>query len=440
MVMNNQYRVLLPTDVFPPHSGGSGWSTHALARALQDRGHIVTVIVPRRGNPGLRRDTVGQVPVVEVGYTAPRIPFIANIYRFEMLWPLLRNVVVAEAYREEKLPVVIHGQHAQTIPAAVLAAQELGPNRPTPVLATVRDAWPWHYFATGLLGEQLPFERRNSWTAWLDLIGRLGPVKGTLAVPTIPYLQQHVERRAELLAQADAVIACSGYIQRKLQPIVPRERLHVIPHLIDIPAVQQTANQPSLLTPNEPFVLFVGKLERNKGAHLLPEVMSRARDAGATLPLLLIAGNGELQSEIVSGLTERGIRHQLLGGWTDHDEVLRLMLRAEALIYPSAWGEPLSRVLLEASAVGACIIAMNTGGTSDIIVDGQSGVLVSDAAELGQTLATLLSDTQRRRELGATAKRVAGERFAANVVVRQVEQLYQALHEKTRNHTNAQKK
>jgi glycosyltransferase involved in cell wall biosynthesis len=283
----------------------------------------------------------------------------------------------------------------------------------------------------------LPFERRSSWTTWLDLIGRLGPVKGTFAVPAIPYMQRHVQRRADLLAQADAVIACSRYIQRKLQPIVPNDRLHTIPHLIDIAAVQRTANQSSLLAPDEPFVLFVGKLERNKGAHLLPEVVLRARTAGATLPLLLIAGNGELSGWLKQELTVHGIRHQLLEGWTDHDEVLRLMLRADVLLYPSAWGEPLSRVLLEASAIGACIAAMNTGGTADIIVDGRSGLLVSDAAQLGQALAALLSDTKLRRQLGTGAKRVAAEHFAAEVVVKQVEELYRTLHEGSLRNTKA---
>jgi nucleoside-diphosphate-sugar epimerase len=41
-------RVLLPSDVFPPRCGGAGWSAHALALALIERGHDVTAIVPRR--------------------------------------------------------------------------------------------------------------------------------------------------------------------------------------------------------------------------------------------------------------------------------------------------------------------------------------------------------------------------------------------------------
>jgi glycosyltransferase involved in cell wall biosynthesis len=417
--------VLLPTDVFPPATGGAGWSAHALATALQARGHRVTAIVPRRGQPGIARRVERGVSVVEVGYTAPAIPFVQNYYRFELLWPLLRNVIVAEAYRARDLPVVIHAQHAQTAGAAVLAARELDR---APALVTVRDAWPWHYFATGLLGDRTPFLRDNPGVTWLDLIGRLGPLKGVLAAPAIPYLRRHLRRRAALLAQADAVIAVSDYVRRKLQPIVAAERLHVIPNLIDIEATRalvQFAPPPAASEP--PFVLFVGKLARNKGAHLLPEALAVARALAGDLPRLVIAGDGDLADELRRELTARGIAHALLPGWTEHDEVLRLMRRAELLLFPSAWGEPLTRVLVEASAVGACIAAMRTGGTSDIVVDGASGVLASDAAGLGRAIAALLADPDGRERLRAGAQQVARERFAADVVVERVEALYRQL-------------
>lgn len=423
---DSRYHVLLPTDVFPPRTGGAGWSAYALARALQGRGHRVTAIVPQRAPSGITRRDEGGVPVVEVGYPAPRLPFVQNYYRFELLWPLLRNVIVGEAYREHTLPVVIHAQHAQTAPAAVLAARELG----VPAIATIRDAWPWHYFATGLLGDRVPFQRQTWATAWLDLLGRLGPLKGTLAVPALPYMLRHTRRRAHLLAQADAIIAVSGYVRHKLLPIVPGARLHVIPNLIDVDATQAIASAPIAgAAPPPQFLLFVGKLERNKGGQLLPLALEAARNLGATLPPLLIAGAGELEAELRAELARRDLLHEFVGGWVAHDDVLRLMQRADVLLFPSAWGEPLSRVLLEAGAVGACVLAIDTGGTSDAIVDGVSGILAQDAAAMGRELAMLLRDPQQRAHLRAGAQRRARQRFAADVVVAQVEALYRSLHE-----------
>ena len=58
------------------------------------------------------------------------------------------------------------------------------------------------------------------------------------------------------------------------------------------------------------------------------------------------------------------------------EDVLRAMARATALVFPSLWPEPLSRVLLEALALGTPIAAMDTGGTREILEDGASGLLV----------------------------------------------------------------
>src|SRR5512144_1321050 len=52
--MSTALDVLLPSDVFPPRCGGAGWSAHALALALIERGHAVTAIVPRRMTKGER--------------------------------------------------------------------------------------------------------------------------------------------------------------------------------------------------------------------------------------------------------------------------------------------------------------------------------------------------------------------------------------------------
>jgi glycosyltransferase involved in cell wall biosynthesis len=118
--------------------------------------------------------------------------------------------------------------------------------------------------------------------------------------------------------------------------------------------------------------------------------------------------------------------------WIDHNDVLRLMARCDLLLFPSAWGEPLSRVLLEACACGAPILAMPTGGTPDIIIDGESGALAATVSNFARRLAELLERPAERRALGAEARRRAEQRFAPDVVAGQVERLYQSLRESAR--------
>ncbi len=415
--MADPLHIILPADGFPP-GGGAAWSSHALALALCDAGHRVTVVVPRRDAPRRAARAVDGLAVVEVGYRAPRVPFAQNYLRYERLWPRLAAEIAAVA-RSGSERTVIHAQHSQTGPAAVLAGRLLG----VPSVVTVRDHWPWDYHATGLHGNRLPYPRTTWSSAATDLVARQGPLGGALALAALPYIVGHVRRRAALLGQASAVVAVSSYIAGRLAGIVANQRLFVIPNIVDQAVTAQALAQPDELVPDEPFLLFVGKLERNKGADLLPAML-----AGLPAPpLLVVAGDGGLRPQLARDLAAAGVRVRLLPGWTDHDTVLRLMHRAEVLLFPSGWGEPLSRVLLEGCAVGACILALDTGGTGDVIVPGQSGDLVVTAAQLPARLAALLADPARRAQLRRGARALAAARFAPAPVVAQLDALYRSL-------------
>jgi glycogen synthase len=415
-------RIILPSDAYPPKSGGAGWSAHALALALRARGHEVLVVQPREGGPPRATRSFESLPIVEVGYRAPRLPFVRNYFRHERLWPALADAIVAAAPAS-----LIHAQHVQATPAALAAARRLG----VPVVATVRDHWPWDYFATGLHADRLPYARQTWASLAADLPARQG-LSGALALPLIPYALAHVRRRARALAACDAVIAVSGYIARRLAGIVPPERLHVLPNMVDLEAIDRLIDAPSALAPCAPFLLFVGKLERNKGADLLPAVLAAAREAQAggglypALERIVIAGSGQLRLQLERELGALGVQAIMLD-WAPHDEVLRLLARCEALVFPSAWGEPLSRVLLEAAACATPIVAMPTGGTPDIVEHGVSGLLARTPVALGRRLAELLADEPARHALGQGARRAAQERFAAPVVVARVERLYRSL-------------
>jgi glycosyltransferase involved in cell wall biosynthesis len=462
------FHILLPTDVFPPRCGGAGWSAHALALALIARGHTMTAIVPQQGARSVTHETVLGVPTVRYGYSAPNIPFLKNYARHERLWMDLADVIARLEIRDwrsapQNSPIsnlqspisnlqpsipnlIIHAQHVQVTPAAILAGRKLN----APVVVTVRDHWPWDYFATGLHGDRIPYGRQTWASLATDLVARVGPFRGAALLPAIPYALAHLRRRQQFLRQADAVIAVSRYIAGRLEGIVAPERLHIIPNMVDLAAVDRIiATPPESVTPDEPYMLFVGKLERNKGAHLLVEIfreMGRlgaggwglgvgetggqgAMDAPRTThhaprtTQVVIAGDGPLRPMLERELTALGIQARFLD-WVDHDEVLRLMAYCELLLFPSAWGEPLSRVPLEASACGAPTLAMPTGGTADIITDGIDGALEPTPARFARRLADLLAQPERRRTLGHAARQTARERFSVERVVTRVEELY----------------
>jgi glycogen synthase len=405
--------IAIISDVFPPKCGGSGWSSFYLARALAEKGHNVKVIIPKEGKKQAitSRDYEG-LPVTEYVYPTVPIPFVRNYTRNERLYPRF-GAWLKDFFSLNRIEVA-HAQHYLTIPATVMAAQ--GTNVVT--LATVRDYWANCYWTTMLNGEKIcpgcnPINRLKC------LYGNQGAI-GIPAAPVSLYMGMNLHLKQRWLAQADAVLAVSNYVKAKLAPFVPANRLQVIPNFIQ---VDDTAmDKPMTPQAQEPYLLYAGKLEENKGARLLLDILRRSRP---NLPIL-IAGEGALEPEFRQASAELNLH---LLGWTEHAEVLRLMAHAEALLFPSLWHEPLSRVLLEAGALGTLVCAINTGGTPDIIEDGVNGILANSIAEFASDLTYILQPERAdyRSRLRYSIRNTILEKFSQEVVLDRLETLYYAL-------------
>ena len=149
------------------------------------------------------------------------------------------------------------------------------------------------------------------------------------------------------------------------------------------------------------------------------------KQAGVTLPVVL-AGDGPLQAQLAPKANALGLDFRFYD-WLDNDAILRLMRAARLLLFPSAWQEPLSRVLLEGCAAGAAIVALNTGGTADIITHGESGWLAADQAEFAEGVRRVVEDDALNNRIRAGARSRAETTFSASVVSAQIEALYSSL-------------
>jgi glycosyltransferase involved in cell wall biosynthesis len=167
------------------------------------------------------------------------------------------------------------------------------------------------------------------------------------------------------------------------------------------------------------YALFVGKLAPNKGASALIDVVQRAH---LTMPLIVI-GDGPAKEPLVEAARRASADIRVLN-WLDRDEVFRWLGHAAMLIFPSSWPEPLSRVLLEASALSRPIAAMNTGGTADVVVDEETGLLSTSPQELASDVNRLASDPALRARLGDAAGVRAQQLFDTGTVVSRMESLY----------------
>jgi len=408
--------VLLVTDSFPPNCGGSGWSTYELARGLRARGHQVSIVQPRPRQDADGSRTYDDFVVDEVAAPAPPVPFVRNYFKNERLWSALAGRLRARLSQGDI--DIVHAQHVLTTVAAVRAARDAG----LPVVATVRDYWPVCYWsdliydfdADHLCPACTPANMRRC------LRGRGGPA-GTLAWPLIPYMRANLARKRTGLAGADAVIAVSSVIAADLRARAPElgsTDVVQIPNPVDVGAIQ--ASGATDASPLEgPYALYVGKLEPNKGAgHLVPVV----RDAGLRWPLVIV-GDGRLRASIESDAARHGADVRL-EGWRPRDRVLAWMRHASVLVFPSHGPESLSRVLLEAAALGVPIAAMDTGGTRDIVIHGRTGLLSATPVALAADLARLVADRDLAARLGRDARAHIEATFNAPSVLERIERLY----------------
>ena len=421
-------RILIATDAFPPTAGGSGWSTYELARGLRWRGHHVSIV-----RTYSERDPV---PVDYDGFAvagfpafAPSVPFLRNYVRNERLRERLSSYLV-DVIKKEKIGL-IHAQHTLTGPPSIMAAQRAG----IPSVCTVRDYWPVCYWSDVLAdpgaGVICPGCSASAMTRCLrPRTGSAWPA----ALAAIPYMRSNLRYKQASLADADTIVAVSSYVATALgerAPGLQRARIVAIPNGVDVQGVRAKAAAAARPIP-ERYALFVGKLAKNKGAHALVDVAERA---GLGMTLVVLGDGPERESiERVAGAAGHDVR---VLGWRNRDEVFQWLRHAELLIFPSVWPEPLSRVLIEASALSVPIAAIDSGGTGDIVVDEETGLLSTTVAGLAEDVARLATDPALRARLGEAAASRAASHFDIPIVIGRMERLYQELIEAPRRDQHA---
>jgi glycosyltransferase involved in cell wall biosynthesis len=169
-----------------------------------------------------------------------------------------------------------------------------------------------------------------------------------------------------------------------------------------------------------PRVVFVGRLVRSKGVHVLLEAASRMRTPGVQIVLV---GDGPERARVERQAEQLDVADRVhVTGFVEHHRIPDVLATADLLVLPSTY-EELGTVLVEALHAGVPTVASRTGGIPEVVEHGVTGLLVppGDAGALARAVDTVLSDPR----LAASMREAARRRAADYELVRMGEQVHE---------------
>jgi starch synthase len=242
---------------------------------------------------------------------------------------------------------------------------------------------------------------------------------------------------------ADAIIAVSDGMRTDVldcYPFVDPERVHVVHNGIDSHQYRPVEEVDALVShgvdPEKPYVLFVGRITRQKGiAHLL----RAAQQFDESVPIVLCAASPdtpELGAEVsgaIDVLRQKRPGVHWLNGHLDRGDVRQLLSHALLFACPSVY-EPLGIVNLEAMGCEAPVVASDVGGIPEVVMDGETGLLVHyDAedpaqfeADLAGAVNALIADPARASHMGLAGRERAIAEFGWDRIAARTVEVYEA--------------
>jgi alpha-maltose-1-phosphate synthase len=262
------------------------------------------------------------------------------------------------------------------------------------------------------------------------------------------HLSAWMERTA--IEQADAVIAVSRETREDVLRLfdVQPDKVHVIYNGIDLEQYRKTDAMDALtrygVDPDRPFVLFVGRITRQKG---IIHLVNAIPDIDPSLQVVLCAGAPDTP-EIGHEMTERiqAVSKDRPGVvWVQEmlarPDVIQMYSHAAVFCCPSVY-EPFGIINLEAMACETAVVASAVGGIKEVVVPGETGLLVdphlkpdtfdpedpaSFARDLADAINTVALNEDMRTTFGRNGRRRVEEHFSWAAIAEQTLQLYRTL-------------
>lgn len=360
-------KILHWSEMFLPVIGGMEVFVDHLASSLRQRGHQNIILADSFGDKFAASEDWNGLPV-------RRLPFRAAVENRDML-SMIRLQKQALQVIEEFSPDLIHLHTNLTTAFFYLQAQHA---HPRPTLYTCH-------------------------TTLLDNGG--GEVmKG-------------------ILEQARLVTAVSQAMRENICEYFPMhaDKIHVVMNALPAPGINPA---PPAFDP--PVFLFAGRLLQDKGVETLLRAFAMVHQTDPSARLIY-SGDGPEREHLQILTGELGVAESVeFPGWVHPEKLITMMGQASVVVVPSNRKEPFGLVALQGSQAGRPVIASRDGGLPEIVLDGETGLLVEpgDVAALANSMQWLISQPERATSMGRAGRERAEHVFRWQDCVTSFETLY----------------
>jgi len=221
------------------------------------------------------------------------------------------------------------------------------------------------------------------------------------------------------LKLVDKFIAVSSFIKEVYCKHLglSQDKVEMIPNFYDADK-EEKWGQSAVALPSD-FMLFVGTISAHKGVNILLEAYQKF--SPQTKLVLIGSTHPDYRYESTEGIEV--IKN------APHEVVMQAMSRCRFAVFPSIWPDPCPTVAFEAMSQSKAVIASDIGGLKDIVLDGETGILVppNDSNKLAEAIARLLKGPELAAEMGERGYERFKENYTPEVVIPRIEDVYQSL-------------
>jgi glycosyltransferase involved in cell wall biosynthesis len=415
--MPEKLRILFISNLFPPMAqGGYELWCQEVAVAMHNRGHTVSVLTSRSGESFPDNKSF---PVHRVLYPEVSGGMVETIKRLLSERKLVEAKNIAALHRiiDDFQPDIVFLWGMWNIPRSVPAAIEA--KLPGRVVYYFCDYWP-----------TLPNAYIQQWEAparskqshlFKQLLGKVFLSRLYEEQPIVLHFQHPI---------------CVSYAVRDLlvKDGVQVGHAHIIYGGTQVEEFSAAASSPKRAVAEGLKLLYLGRLVADKGVHTAIEALGLlASDLHCPVTLDIFGkGDPDYEARLVSLIQQYRLENSvLLCGSLQRDAIPSLLAHYHALVFPSIWEEPFARTPLEAMAAGVVVLGTTTGGTSEILVDGETGLTfpAENAQILGQKIQRLFEEPHLYTTLSQKAKELTRQLFTFRRMVDEMEKFLQSVSE-----------